>query len=131
MSRRETALQIAAVAIGLALSMLWVRFGSPGSFTTALFVGAFYVIVLAGTHVVLALRGEGGSVPVAARWRFVAVVVAAAAAMSVGIAAGPAGVAGVSLGELVGPTAAALLVGYWLYEAREGYRASRQSPSDT
>ena len=126
MSRRETALQLAFVALAVVLSVLWLQFGAVNTFSSALYLGTFYVIVFAGTHVVLALRGDGEDVPVAARWRFVALVVALAVATSVGAAAGQTAVAGVSLSVVLGPTVAALFVAYLLYEAREGYRASRR-----
>ena len=61
------------------------------------------------------------------RWRFTALVVVAVTAVALGFAYGTATVAGTSLSTLLGLGVAALFVAYWLYEARDGYRASRQS----
>jgi len=126
MVSRDTAVQIAAVVVAMTLAGLATQFGPPTSGTPLLLGAASCIVVFAGAHVYLALRGDGEDVPVAARWRFVALVVALAVATSVGAAAGRTAVAGVSLSVVLGPTVAALFVAYLLYEAREGYRASRR-----
>jgi peptidoglycan/LPS O-acetylase OafA/YrhL len=127
MVSRDTAVQIPAVVIAMLLAGLSAQFG-PGTTGASLLLGAAsYVVVFAGGHAYLALRGDGETVPVAARWRFVAVVLAAVAALVVGFTVRGVTVGAVRLTTVLGVVVAALFVGYWLYEARSGYRASRQS----
>ena len=126
MVSRDTAVQAVAVVAATTLAVLSTQFGSAPSGIALLLGAASSVVVFAGSHVYLALRGDGETVPVAARWRFVALVVLAVATMVVGFAYGTVTVAGTPLSTLLGPVVAALFVGYWLYEARDGYRASRR-----
>ena len=124
MVSRDTAVQITAVLVAILLAGLSQQFGG----TTPLLLGAgAYIVVFAGSHVYLALRGDGEAVPTSARWRFTALVVVAVTAVALGFAYGTATVAGTSLSTLLGLGVAALFVAYWLYEARDGYRASRQA----
>ena len=122
MVSRDTAVQAAAVVVGATLAVLSTQFGPATSGSALLFGGASYVVVFAGAHVYLALRGDGESVPVAARWRFATLVLTAVGAMAVGVTYSEVSVAGTGLGTVVG----ALFVGYWVYEAWDGYQASRR-----
>ena len=127
MVSRDTAVQIPAVVVATVLAGLSVQFG-PGTTGASLLLGAAsYVVVFAGGHAYLALRGDGESVPVAARWRFVALVVAAVAALVVGFSLRGVRVGAIRLTTVLGLCVATLFAGYWLYEARSGYRASRES----
>jgi peptidoglycan/LPS O-acetylase OafA/YrhL len=127
MVSRDTAVQIPAVVVAMLLAGLSVQFG-PGTAGPSLLLGAAsYVVVFAGGHAYLALRGDGESVPVAARWRFVALVLAAVAALVVGYTFRAVTVGAVRLTTLLGVVTAALFLAYWLYEARSGYRASLES----
>jgi hypothetical protein len=127
MVSRDTAVQAAAVVAAATLAALSTQFGSVTSGVALLLGAASYVVVFAGSHIYLALRGDGEMVPVPARWRFAALVVVAVTAMVVGVTYRRVTVAGTGLGTVLGLGVAALFVGYWLYEARDGYRASRRS----
>ncbi|WP_262176156.1 hypothetical protein [Haloarcula laminariae] len=125
MVSRDSKVQVGVVVATMALATLWVRFGTTGTVTSGLFVAACYVFLFAGSHAYLATRGDGEDVPVAARWRFVAVVSFAVAAVVVGNS-----YSGVELGNWQFSTAVWALVAvvfgaYVAYEARDGYRASR------
>jgi len=121
---RDTSVQLVAVVVAMTLSALSIQFGGGTTGYPLLLGAASYVVVFAGSHIYLALRGDGDSVPVSARWRFVALVVVAVIGMVIGVSAGSVTVVGVRLSTVVGLSVALLFVGYWLYEAREGYRGS-------
>ncbi|MBX0285839.1 hypothetical protein [Haloarcula salinisoli] len=126
MVSRDTSVQVAAVVVATTLAVLSAQFGSPTAGTPLLLGAASYIVVFAGSHIYLALRGDSESVPVAARWRFAALVVTAVGAMVVGVTYRNVSVAGTGLGTVLGLGVAALFAGYWLYEAWDGYQASRR-----
>lgn len=134
MVSRDTAVQVGVVLVYVALMLVWslVTGGVGGSDSMTavdlLFGLGSLFLVFAGGHLYLAWRGEGGMVPVDARWRFVVVaaltMVLAVAGLSM-LDADP--VAGISPHLPVFGVLVALLVGYFVYEAREGYL--ERSPS--
>jgi len=126
MVSRDTAVQFVAVAVAIVLATLSGQFGSGTSGASLLLGAASYVVVFAGAHVYLALRGEGDSVPVAARWRFVGLVLVAVTALVVGVTYRTVTVGGMGLSTVFGMLVAVLFLGYWFYEARDGYVASRR-----
>lgn len=130
---RETTVQAGAVIVGVGLLLVWSaldgRFGPASSEATVvdvLFGFGWTFVVLAGAHLYLARRGEDGMVPVDARWRFVIVVAASLGLFALAaVLTGAEPVAGVEPQLPVYATLATLLVGYFLYEAREGYLERR------
>ena len=126
MVSRDTAVQTVAIVVAAALAVLSTQFGSATSGPAFLLGAAAYIAVFAGSHIYLALRGDGETVPVAARWRFAALVVAAVTALVLGFVYGSVPVAETTLSTLLGLGVAALFVAYWLYEAWDGYQASRR-----
>jgi ammonia channel protein AmtB len=126
MVSRDSKVQVAVVAITMAIATLWVRFGTPDAITSGLFVVACYVLLFAGSHVYLALRDDGEDVPVAARWRFAGVVSFAVVALLLGNAVSRVELGGVALSTAVWALVAVVFLAYLAYEARDGYRSSRQ-----
>jgi len=126
MVSRETAVQAVAGFVAGTFAVLSMQFGPATAGTPLLFGAASYVVVFAGAHVYLALRGDGETVPVAARWRFVALVLTAVGAMVVGVTFREVSVAGTGLGTVLGFGVVALFLGYWVYEAWDGYQAGRR-----
>lgn len=134
MVSRDATLQIGALAVGFSLLVLWSltndgAAGESGFGAVALLFGLGWTfVVLAGAHLYLAARGAGGTIPVEARWRFVGLValVLVLSALAVGLTAVEP-VLGVRPELPVYATIAGLVVGYFLFEAREGYRDSQRS----
>ncbi|MDS0258163.1 hypothetical protein NDI56_01925 [Haloarcula sp. S1CR25-12] len=127
MVSRDSKVQLAVVVATMALATLWVRFGTPGAVTSGLFVVACYVLLFAGSHVYLAARGDGGDVPVAARWRFVGLVSFAVVALLLGNTFGGVKLDGLALSKAVWAFVTVVFLAYVVYEARDGYRASRET----
>lgn len=135
MVSRDTLAHLGALAVAVALVVL-IQFlvGTPPEtvgrpdLLTVLVAAGWGFIVLAGAHLYLASRGVDGIVPTATRWRFVAVVAACVVLYGLGILA-------TSLDPIVGirpewPVFAGvvgLFLGWFLYEARAGYRERRRS----
>jgi hypothetical protein len=87
-----------------------------------------YGLLFGGGHLYLAVRGEEGTVPVEARWRYLAML---------GILLGTGGLVLVGSGRQVGPIAVetigtavvvGTIVGYFLVEGIAGYRDTREEP---
>lgn len=119
MVSRDTRVHVVAVTLAIVLSVSLSVFdigiaGASGFLVTLLLNG----LALGGSHLYLALRGDDGLVPTAARWRYVT-----ALAVLLGAGAG----ASLTPTRLVGPAelAAVVLVGYFGIEALAGYRAVR------
>lgn len=87
------------------------------------------VVILAGPHLYLAVRGDGGGIPLETRWRFAIAVSIFSLVWSAGIAASPGSIGSDEAGHLFAGVAFAVLVGYFGYEALEGYRAVRRQES--
>lgn len=129
MVSRDTVAQIGAILVYVVLLVVWT-FVSGGTDAAEslfdpvdlLFATGSLFLVFAGAHLYLAWRGEGGMVPVDARWRFVAVVGASLGLAVVAVSLlDVEPVAGVRPHLPVVGAVLALLVGYFVYEAREGY----------
>jgi|GEM_PF-897473 hypothetical protein len=84
----------------------------------------FNVLVFGGAHLYLAARGEGGSVPVDARWRFLAFLGAVAAAALLAVAFGGTVEAAVGVDVRVLGVAFVVVAGlaYLVVEVRTSYR---------
>jgi len=126
MVSRDTTVQTVAVVVAMTLGGLSSQLSGDSSGIPLLLGAASYIVVFAGSHIYLALRGNDEMVPVTARRRFVALVALAATAIVVGVTYGTATVAGARLSTLLGIAVAILFMCYWLYEARDGYVASRR-----
>jgi hypothetical protein len=85
---------------------------------------AFNALVFGGAHLYLAARDEGGSVPVDARWRFLAFLGVVAAATLLGVAFGSSVEAalGVDVRALGVGFVVVVAVAYLAIEARASYR---------
>jgi len=127
---RETAVHgaIVFVAVSAVVAADYVGIlpesGPAAGVVSVLVLGAIF----GGAHLYYAARGEGGTVPVRARWRYVgllAVLLAVGALVTVGgdRSLGPVGAR--TLGTVVGVLA---LAAYVVTESVAGYRASRDSP---
>ncbi|ELY89451.1 hypothetical protein [Natrialba taiwanensis] len=129
MLSRDTTVHIGAVLSGLFVLVLadYLAIGletGPGSVAVFLL---FYGLVLGGAHLVLAIRGEDGLIPVEARWRYVAMLVVVLGAGAAIQYAGSSSIGSTDL-ELrtVGLAVIALaVVAYLVNESVAGYRASR------
>ncbi|MFC6755908.1 MULTISPECIES: hypothetical protein [Haloarcula] len=126
MVSRDSKVQLAVVVATMALATLWIRSGTSGALASGLFVVACYVLLFAGSHAHLAVRGDGEDIPVAARWRFVVLVSFAVVALLLGNAASAITIGGWSLSTVVWAFVVVAFLGYLAFEARDGYRASRQ-----
>lgn len=127
MVSRETIVHVCAVLLAVLLLVGLEYAGilpetGPAPVWVALL---FYGLVFGGAHLYLALRGEGGIVPVEARWRYLAMLVVLLGAGAVIFSAGDRSVAGVDL-ESVGIAVVVLtLAVYVVAESVAGYRAIR------
>lgn len=100
---------------------------SNAAFTAANVV--FNVLVFGGAHLYLAARGEGGSVPVDARWRFLAFlgVVAAAALLAVAFGSSVEAALSVDVRALGVGFVVVAGVAYLVVEVRSSYRDAMAS----
>lgn len=137
MDLRSLKLQGVAILLGVGIFAVGiVGFDlEPSEGTTPMYLGVLvvsYFVLFAGAHVYLAVRGEGGDVPVDARWRFIGAV---AVLLGLGLVGAMASdlrpIAGVDPAFVVGMVALAVLVSYMSYEAREGYRAVQSSDTES
>ncbi|WIV68082.1 hypothetical protein [Natrialbaceae archaeon AArc-T1-2] len=127
MVSRETIVHVCAVLLAVFLLFALEYAGilpetGPAPVWVALL---FYGLVFGGAHLYLALRGEGGIVPVEARWRYLAMLVVLLGAGAVIVSAGDRSIVGVEL-ESVGIAVVVLTVlVYFVDEAVAGYRSAR------
>lgn len=132
MVSRETLLQIVAVLVGFGLLVAYMLFadvpdGGFGPLGLAV-LAAFYLVIFAGTHVVLALTGDHGGLPSSARLRFAGVVVVLVALGLLGAAvSGADPVLGVRPSTAVLAAGVGLFLSYFVLEARAGYADSMAS----
>ncbi|WP_135302603.1 hypothetical protein [Haloarcula amylovorans] len=125
MVSRDTVVQVGAVLVAMALAALSAQFGDLDATPALLLAALAYLVIFAGSHVYLALRGDGESVPVSARWRFVGLVLGAVVAFVVAVRYGGVEVAGTTIGTLLAATVGVAGLGYVSYEIRDGYKATR------
>jgi hypothetical protein len=124
--RTETLVHAVAVLVAFATlaAVSWlVRAYSLSTAVATAGMVVFNVLVFGGAHLYLAARGEGGSVPVQSRWRFLAFLAVAAVAALAAIAFGDAvhdalgvGVRGIGVAFV-----AVVALAYLVVEARSGY----------
>lgn len=131
MVSRDTRVQIGAGLTYIALLLIWGAVDPLAAESVldpinVLFSLAAMFVLFAGAHLYLAIRGEGGMVPVDARWRFVIAFAAALVLFFLGaVLADATPVAGIDPQVPVFAAAVVLLAGYFVYEAREGYLERR------
>ncbi|MDS0221116.1 hypothetical protein NDI54_07125 [Haloarcula sp. S1AR25-5A] len=126
MVSRDTKLQIGLVSVVLVLSMLSQFVVPLGRLSSLAFFAGTYFLIFGGVHLYLALVGDGETIPVAARWRFVGLAAMIAVGFVLQETVGQTTVGGVTVVQLVGAVFAVTLVFYLVYEVRAGYLASRQ-----
>ncbi|MEF8853196.1 MAG: hypothetical protein V5A28_12400 [Haloarculaceae archaeon] len=122
MVSRDTTVHAAVVTVSVAalLALGWAFPDvAPPVLTLALLV--LYGFVLAGAHLFLAWRGEGGAVPVSSRWRFVGVVAGVLVLGGISLLTDPVSLGPVSSDSVLAALAVAGILAYWLLEARSGY----------
>ncbi|MFP9191603.1 hypothetical protein [Natronosalvus vescus] len=127
MVSRDTVVHVFVASLAIVLLVLAdvAGLGLLEGATAAVVFIAFYGVILGGAHLVLAILGEDGMIPVEARWRYVAalaVVLVGTAMVAYGGSSsiGPLEIS--TLGyALVGITA----VAYVVVEGLAGYRDTR------
>lgn len=127
MVSRDALAHVGAVLLAGGLLLVVDRLGVGAGTTrwTAALALLVYGLVLGGSHLYLALRGEDGMVPVAARWRYLAALAVLLGAGAVTLYAGEYTVASVEFGSVASAAVAVTVVGYLVAESVAGYRASR------
>ena len=83
-----------------------------------------YGTIFGGAHLYLAIRGDDGMVPAAARWRYVATLAVVLAAGIMYVVAGGTAVGPVTVGTLALVVAGAVAVAYLVTESIDAYWAS-------
>lgn len=129
MVSRDTTVHIAAVLLGfVALSLVDNYSIGPETGATPI-VGfvLFYGLVLGGAHLYLAVRGEGGMIPVEARWRYVTMLAVLLGASLVIFYGGERTIASISLGTIGLVVISLTVVSYLVTESIAGYRSSRSA----
>ncbi|SDQ97216.1 hypothetical protein [Natronobacterium texcoconense] len=127
MVSRETVIHVRAVLLGFLALALLTPFDAgpetgPASVVTFLL---FYGLVLGGSHLYLALRGEDGMVPVAARWRYLAVLAVLLAGGTAVFYGGERSVGTIELRTIGLVVIVVTSIAYLVTESVAGYRASR------
>lgn len=122
----DTAVHVAVVVVTVALfgAAPLLGLGPDSPATRAAGFVVFYGLVLGGSHLVLAARGEGGPVPVSSRWRFLGALAVVLVLVAVAILTDPVALGPVSSRTAIAVGIVATMAGYWLLEARDGYRES-------
>ena len=124
MVSRDTQIHIGAVTVAiLFLAVVSVSGLDTGPLAVAAAV-VFYAIVFGGGHFYLALRGEDGIVPVASRWRYLAMLAVLFAGVIIAGAGGGRSIAGVTVEQLGAGLAVGAIVVYLVVEGVAGYRAT-------
>jgi len=126
MVSRETKLQTGLVTAVIVVWMLLFGVVTPGPLVSVALVAATYFLVMAGTHLYLAFSDESELIPVAARWRYVGLAALVSVAIFLQGTVGNERFGGVTVNQLLAGAFAVTIVGYFLYEARDGYLASRR-----
>jgi hypothetical protein len=118
----DTAVHAAVVAVSIA-ALLVLNWAFPNLDSSVLtFVGLVcYGFVLGGAHLVLAVLGTDGVVPVTSRWRFVGLVAGVVGLAAVSAFTDPVPLGPVSSDLVLGVVAVAGILAYWVLEAASGY----------
>lgn len=124
MVSRDTQVHIGAITVAvLFLAAVSVSGLDTGPLAVAAAV-VFYAIVFGGAHFYLALRGEDGVVPVASRWRYLAMLAVLFAGVLIAGAGGGRTLVGVTVEQLGAGLAVGAIVVYLVVEGVAGYRAT-------
>lgn len=128
MVSRDTTVHVAIVLLVVA-AVVGVELAAPDLDSTLTIVLGLlgYALILGGSHLLLAWREEGEMIPVSSRWRFVAFVAFVVAVAGVSLLTDPVDVGGVSSDTILTAVTLLALVGYWVSEARSGYREASGS----
>ena len=118
----DTTVHAAVVAVSI-VTLLALNWAFPGVESSVLtFLGLVcYGFVLAGAHLVLAVLGRDGVVPVASRWRFVGLVAGVVGLAAVSAFTDPVPLGPVSSDLVLAVLAVTGLLAYWALEAASGY----------
>ncbi|MFB6224783.1 MAG: hypothetical protein ABEH86_14085 [Haloarcula sp.] len=126
MVSRDTKLQMGVVSAVVLVWTLLLGAVPLGPVASVVLVAATYFVVLAGTHLYLALAGENEGIPVAARWRYIGFAAVVAVVELLQGTVGSTSLGSVTVAHLLGGVFGVAVVSYLVYEARTGYLASRQ-----
>ena len=126
MVSRDTTVHLAAIASAYVLLVLVNSLdgSAGGDAVEVLAYLLFNGLVLGGAHLYLAVRGEDGLVPTAARWRYVAAIAVLLGAGATALYAGDYVVATVELRTVASALTALAVVGYFVAEGVAGYRTA-------
>lgn len=127
MVSRDTVVHLAAVALALLVLLVASYFEldvAEGPIAIAVIL-LFYGLTFGGAHLYLAVRGEDGIVPAAARWRYVAMLAVLLGAGAASLYGGGQTVATVELGTIALAVGLVTVAVYLVTESLAGYRESR------
>lgn len=127
MVSRDTIVHLAAVALALLVLLVASYFElgvGEGPIAIAVIL-LFYGLTFGGAHLYLAVRGEDGIVPAAARWRYVAMLAVLLGAGAASLYGGSETVATVELGTIALAVGLVTVAVYLVTESLAGYRESR------
>lgn len=126
----DTAVHVVAVVVAIALvggvQLIGLVPETDTAMVALLFV--FYGFVLGGSHLVLALAGKDGLVPVASRWRYVATLAILFAIGAAVVVAGDGAIWGLEIGTIGLGAVVVTLVAYLYVESSDGYRSAVSDP---
>ncbi|MBP1922709.1 hypothetical protein J2751_001723 [Halorubrum alkaliphilum] len=126
MVSRDTKVHLGTVGITL-LVLLSVEYAGllPESESTIGVIAlASYGAIFGGAHLYLAIRGDDGMVPAAARWRYVATLAVVLVAGVVYVVAGSVVVGPVTIGTVALAVAGVAAATYLVTESIDAYRSS-------
>lgn len=126
MVSRDTTVHIGAVMLALLVFLVLelLNIGSGDGEVSIVVFLLVYGLVFGGAHLYLALRGEDGMVPVAARWRYIAMILVLLGAGAVSLEYGNRTIASVELNTIALLVAVLTLVAYFVTENVSAYRTS-------
>ena len=128
MVSRDTRVHAAVVAVSI-LVLLAFGWAFPDADSPVLLFALLvvYGFVLAGAHLFLAVRGEGGVVPVSSRWRFVGVAAGVLVLGAISLVTDPVQLGPVTSDFVLAVVAAVGVLAYWILEAGSGYADATES----
>ncbi|MFT4957509.1 MAG: hypothetical protein ACI9PP_001779 [Halobacteriales archaeon] len=126
MVSRETTVHIVAVMLAVVVSLLINRLavGSREREVSIVLLLLGYGLVFGGAHFYLALRGEDGMVPVAARWRYLAMLLVFLVTATVSLAYGSRTIVSIEVNMFALLVAVLTLAVYFVVENLSAYRTS-------